>query len=73
MTKPSRLNIGDLVCDRAGHYYILIEVLETKQVRYLETPWCYVACPVNADLFPNLPMYRRRKFKEQGLTLVRKK
>jgi hypothetical protein len=65
MIGQSRLNIGDLVSDHTGHYYILIEVLEPKKGRYLShgAPWRYV---VRDGL-------RTCRFKEHGLFLVRKK
>ena len=65
MIGQSRLNIGDLGRDYAGHYYILIEVLEPKKGRYLThgAPWRYVV----------RDCLRTCRFKEQGLILVRKK
>ena len=64
MTKPIRLNVGDLVRDHMGYHYIIIEV----DVSYFAdgAPWCYMVGDVTTGEMRTL------RFKERALILVRK-
>ena len=73
MIRQSRLNVGDLVRDHIGQHYIVVEVLEYKEGRYLShgAPWRYVVWAPGK--YSSGAEIGRRQFKENGLVLVRKK